>query len=66
MTLHRSISELEEKNMLLVERVDNDFKFTLNLAPLTWNLSEGEKQNVDREIEKEIDRLHRKWIEGDD
>jgi hypothetical protein len=66
MTLHRSISELEEKNMLLVERIDNDFKFTLNLAPLSWNLSEGEKQNVDREIEKEIDRLHRKWIEGDD
>lgn len=63
MSLHRSIKELEDKKILLVERNDFQFKFFLNMAPLTWNISERERTCIEKEVEREIKRLDEKWIE---
>ena len=62
MTLHRSISELEEKKMLLVETHATEFKFVLNMAPLLWNVSESEKEKIEQEVIREIERVDKKWI----
>lgn len=64
MTFYRAINELKDKKMLLEERtVDYEFKFTLNVAPLTWILSVSEREDIRDEVEREINRLHEKWIE---
>lgn len=64
MTLWRSIKELQDKNILLVEKTnDYGFKFILNVAPLTWVLSEHEREGIKEEVEREVNRLHEKWID---
>jgi len=64
MTLWRCIRELEDKKMLLVERTLNyEFKFYLNVAPLTWISSEKEREDIEEEVEREVERIHEKWIE---
>jgi len=55
------LKELKDKKMLLEEKTDNfDFQFFLNIAPLTWNVIE--RENIEREVEREMERLEEKWI----
>ena len=57
------LKELEEKKLLLVEKIESQFRFVLNVAPLTWNLSERERSEIEKEVEREVERLDEKWIE---
>lgn len=61
MTFNRVIRELEEKNMIRVQK-ENDFVFTPIMAPLSWNLSEKEREEIKREVERDMKRLDDKWI----
>lgn len=58
----RCINELEEKNMLLERRKENQFIFTPVLSPLSWTLSETELERIRVEVNREIERLDKKWI----
>ena len=60
-TFDRVISELEEKNMLKVKKGDS-FTFTPVEAPLAWNLSEEEREEIEKEAVRDIKRLDDKWI----
>ena len=61
--LNVCLKELEEKNMLLVDKLTRKFQFTLNVAPLLWILSERERENIEKEVEREVERINDKWIE---
>lgn len=63
-TLDNTIKELIEKEMLLERKEDAQFIYTPVLAPLSWNLSEGEREDIKREVEREIKRVEDKWIKG--
>lgn len=60
-TLNRVIKELEEKNMLKIKKEDG-FVFTPVLDPLSWILSEEEREEIKKEVERDIKRLDEKWI----
>ena len=65
--LYRILDELVEKNMLIVEKLPKwKFIFTLNKAPLSWNVSEREKEEISKIINREIDRIHKKYILEED
>jgi hypothetical protein len=51
--------------MLKITKKHSYFIFTLNLAPLTWNVSESEKHKIEKEVNNEIKRMEKKWIEKD-
>lgn len=59
----RCIKELEIKNMLLVKKEENDFIFTPVMTPLAWRLSENELERIREEVNREINRLDKKWIQ---
>lgn len=63
MTLDRSLKELEEKNMLLIEKIGNYFHFTLNLCFLSWNLEDSKKEIIRENIELENNKYRKKYID---
>ena len=60
--LERCIRELEEKNMVLVEKENGYFYFTLNLCFENWNVQDHEKEKIKENIENEIEKYQEKYI----
>jgi hypothetical protein len=65
-SFERALNELQEKNMILVEKENAYFYFTLNLSFQTWNLSEDEKERILKNLEREIELYEEKYILNDD
>ena len=61
-TFNRVIKELEEKNMLRIKKGES-FTFTPVEAPLAWNVSEEEREEIEKEIARDIKRVDEKWIQ---
>ena len=59
--LDRAINELEEKNMVLIEKEDSLFTFIPNLSFLNWNISDSEKMNIRENIENELEWYNTKF-----
>jgi hypothetical protein len=61
--LYRVLKELQEKNMLLISKEEcSTFIFTLNLSPLSWNLKEENIEEIKTIVNREVDRVDKKWI----
>jgi hypothetical protein len=65
-TLDVALRELQEKNMLLMEKEDGYFCFTLNLCFLNWDLPEHEMEKIRENNEKEIGKYQEKYIDEEE
>jgi hypothetical protein len=61
-----ALKELKEKNMLLMEKENGYFYFTLNLCFLNWNLPEHEMEKIRENNENEIKRYQEKYIDEEE
>lgn len=61
--LERGLNELEEKNMILIERINGYFRFTLNLCFLDWNIEDCEKVRLRENIDYEIEWYQERYIQ---
>lgn len=65
-SFERGIKELNEKNMLLVEKEHGYFYFTLNLCFSNWNLNEEEMMKIRENTQREIDNYQEKYIDEEE
>lgn len=64
-TLNRILIELEEKNMLLIEKENGYFYFTLNLSFNDWNLPDNKKEIISENNERELEKWEEKYLDDD-
>lgn len=64
--LDRGIKELNDKNMLLIEKENAYFYFTLNLCFENWNIPEYEKAIIKENNEREIEWYDDRYIQEED
>jgi len=64
-SLERVLKELEEKNMVLIEKENGYFYFTLNLSFENWLLTNKEKERIILNNEMEIRRWQERFLDDE-
>jgi len=64
--LERILKELQEKNMLFMDKSDSYFYFTLNLCFVNWEVSEYEKEQIRKNNEETIEKYDERYILDED